>query len=285
MKNKKKLVALLLVLVMAITSVAGATLAYFTDTDDAANTFTVGKVKIDLIEKERVEKEATDGSDYTDNNLVDFEEDEPHNLMPIGTASNKYLDENYVDKIVTVENTGNSPAYIRTIYAIPVVEGYDEKPVQTDNWLHWNVFSAEDVNESLEEGWFWGTKETGDYPADVNDWNSIKGDDGLPEVFTIDGAKYMIYIATNVNEIEAGEETTVALRGLFLDKRVDCEEVENEEGKTELNYYIMLNGQKVDLGDISSLKILVFAQAVQSEGFTDAWEAFENSGLAENPWA
>ena len=110
MKNKKKLVALLLVLVMAITSVAGATLAYFTDTDDAANTFTVGKVKIDLIEKERVEKEATDGSDYTDNNLVDFDEDEPHNLMPIGTASNKYLDENYVDKIVTVENTGNSPA-------------------------------------------------------------------------------------------------------------------------------------------------------------------------------
>lgn len=291
--NRKKLVALIMVLALAFTTLVGGTLAYFTDTDDATNTFTTGSVKITLNEKQRVEKTATDGSDYTDNNLVAFDETVAHNLMPLGTATNKYLDVNYVDKIVTVTNDstyGKSPAYIRTIYAIPVVRGYDEKPIQSDNWLHWNVFSAEDVNVDKTEGWYWGTEATGDYPDDVNDWNSIKGADGKPEIFKIDGKEYMVYIATNVSEIKPGEETTVALRGLFLDSKVDCEFVEVEgtssnSTEKQLNYYIMLNGQKVNLGDISNLKIMVYAQAVQSEGFADAWEAFEKSGLPNMPWA
>ena len=290
--NRKKLTALIMVLALALTTLVGGTLAYFTDTDDAVNTFTVGSVKIVLNEKQRKEKTATDGSDYTEDNLISFSEETAYNLMPLGTASNKYLDTNYVDKIVTVTNTGRSPAYIRTIYAIPVVEGYDEQPVQTDNWLHWNVFSHTDTKDDQgngTNGWFWGTKDTGDYPDDVNDWNSIKDGD-KPAIFEIDGAKYMIYIATNVNEIAPEEETTVAFRGLFLDPKVGCEVVEVEGDSSnstekELNYYIPLNGEKVDLGDISNLKILVFAQAVQSEGFVDAWEAFAKSGLPENPWA
>ena len=46
----KKILALCLIVVLAVTAVTGATLAYFTDTDNAANTFTVGNVKIDLTE-------------------------------------------------------------------------------------------------------------------------------------------------------------------------------------------------------------------------------------------
>ena len=46
----KKLVALVLVAVLAITSVVGTTLAYFTDSKEATNTFTVGDVKIELTE-------------------------------------------------------------------------------------------------------------------------------------------------------------------------------------------------------------------------------------------
>ena len=46
----KKILALCLVLALALTAIGGATLAYFTDTDNADNVFTVGNVDIDLTE-------------------------------------------------------------------------------------------------------------------------------------------------------------------------------------------------------------------------------------------
>ena len=49
---KKKVVTLCLVLALAAIAIAGGTIAYFTDTDEATNTFTVGDVKIDLIESQ-----------------------------------------------------------------------------------------------------------------------------------------------------------------------------------------------------------------------------------------
>ena len=47
---KKKIIALCLVAVIAVTALASITLAYFTDTDDAKNVFTTGFVEIELIE-------------------------------------------------------------------------------------------------------------------------------------------------------------------------------------------------------------------------------------------
>ena len=47
---KKKLTAIFLCVALAAIAIVGASLAYFTDTKSATNTFTVGNVKIDLIE-------------------------------------------------------------------------------------------------------------------------------------------------------------------------------------------------------------------------------------------
>lgn len=47
---KKKLIALCLVIVLALTAIGGATLAYFTDQEQVTNTFAVGKVDITLDE-------------------------------------------------------------------------------------------------------------------------------------------------------------------------------------------------------------------------------------------
>jgi len=59
---KKKLLALCLVVVLAVTAVTGATLAYFTDTTEAVNnTFTMGKVEITLDEA----KVDADGKEIT----------------------------------------------------------------------------------------------------------------------------------------------------------------------------------------------------------------------------
>ena len=47
---KKKLTAIFLCVALVAIAVVGASLAYFTDTKSATNTFTVGNVKIDLLE-------------------------------------------------------------------------------------------------------------------------------------------------------------------------------------------------------------------------------------------
>ena len=47
---RKKLLVLSLCVALAAIAIAGASLAYFTDTKSATNTFTVGNVKIDLLE-------------------------------------------------------------------------------------------------------------------------------------------------------------------------------------------------------------------------------------------
>ena len=47
---KKKILALALVVVVAVTAIAGASLAYLTDTEDQVNTFTAGNVDIRLDE-------------------------------------------------------------------------------------------------------------------------------------------------------------------------------------------------------------------------------------------
>ena len=51
--SKKKVVLIVASLCMVLMLAIGGTIAYFTDTDEATNTFTVGNVKIDLIEQQR----------------------------------------------------------------------------------------------------------------------------------------------------------------------------------------------------------------------------------------
>ena len=49
---KKKITAIFLCVALVAIAVVGASLAYFTDTDSAKNTFTVGNVKIQLLESQ-----------------------------------------------------------------------------------------------------------------------------------------------------------------------------------------------------------------------------------------
>ena len=53
---KKKIVTCSLVVALLVIGVIGASLAYFTDTDNADNVFTTGNVKIELNEQQRNDK-------------------------------------------------------------------------------------------------------------------------------------------------------------------------------------------------------------------------------------
>ena len=68
----KKILALALVVVLAVTAVTGATLAYFTDTDEVKNTFSMGKVDITLDETNinKPDGDRVQANDYTGTNMV-----------------------------------------------------------------------------------------------------------------------------------------------------------------------------------------------------------------------
>ena len=156
---KKKLTAIFLCVALVAIAIVGASLAYFTDTDQATNTFAVGNVKIELIEQQRGE-----------NGLVPFEQNKK--LYPIVGSAQGDKDEygmpiakNYVDKMVTIKNTGSEKAYIRAYFAIPSAldDGYETFNAGM-NVLHFNfgnkvvdgnVISTYDVEWNWKHGNKW----------------------------------------------------------------------------------------------------------------------------------
>lgn len=255
---KKKIIALCLVVALAATAIVGGTLAYFTDTDDATNTFTVGGVKIALIEQQR-------NADH--DKLVPFENNK--NLMPIvGSAQDKEKQEivdgvklptaeNYVDKIMTIKNTGVSDAYVRIFVAVPTALQNGQTPnAPRYDVLHWNF--------------------NGDSCADGQWTDEIV----VANPTIIDGVEYKIYSRTYTTALKANEVTaTPAYIGFYLDKTVDM----NADGDYTVDWG---NGPEVIDYDLSEgVEIPVFAQAIQADGFDSAAAAFAASGLPSNPWA
>ena len=140
---KKRIVTIALVVALVAIAAVG-TLAYFTDTDNATNTFTVGNVAIKLIEEER------DGNGGTK------EFTQGKKLYPIVGSAQGEKDalgmptaKNYVDKMVTIQNTGSEKAYIRAYFAIPSAldDGYETFNAGM-NVLHFN-FGNKVVNGAI----------------------------------------------------------------------------------------------------------------------------------------
>lgn len=253
---KKKIVALCLCVALAVVAIGGATLAYFTDTDNETNTFTTGGVKIELIEQQR----NADGTA-----LEAFENDKV--LMPIvGSAQGEQKTvggvklptaKNYVDKIMTIKNTGKSDAYVRIFVAVPTALQNGQTPnAPRYDVLHWNF-----NGDSCAEGQ-WTDEIVVANPTVIN------------------GVEYKIYSRTYTTALKANEATaTPAYIGFYLDKTVDM----NADGEYTVNWG---NGPVVINYDLSKgVEIPVFAQAIQAEGFASAADAFAASGLPDNPWA
>lgn len=256
MKKKLTLVVTCIVLVAAM--VIGGTLAYFTDTKNATNTFAVGNVKIDLIEQQRGE-----------NGLVPFEQNKK--LYPIVGSAQGEKDalgmptaKNYVDKMVTIKNTGSEKAYIRAYFAIPSAldDGYETFNAGM-NVLHFNfgnkvVNGAISSTEGVEWIWTHGSK-----------WNYFET--------TIDGIKYNVYYADYYQAVDAGATTEQLVQGVYLDKTFDI-----KDGKC----YAF--GKEVTLDDgwnWNSVSCPVFAIACQAEGFDNATDAMNAAfGANYNPW-
>lgn len=255
---KKKLTAIFLCVAMFAVAVVGASLAYFTDTDNATNTFAVGNVTIDLIEHQRGE----DG-------LEDFEQGKK--LYPIVGSAQGEKDEygmptakNYVDKMVTIENTGSEKAYIRAYFAIPSAldDGYETFNAGM-NVLHFNFGNkVVDGVVSSTYGVEWNWTHDGK-------WNYYETE--------IDGIKYNVYYADYFKAVDAGAATEQFVQGLYLDKSFDM-----KDGKC----YAFGKEVTLDDGwDWSKVSCPVFAVACQAEGFDNASDAMTAAfGANYNPW-
>lgn len=94
---KKKLILISLAIALVAILAVGGSLAYFMDTDEVTNVFTIGRVDIEQ-------------------NEVFVQESQ---LLPVVGTDPTDAEDNYIQKKVTVENVGKNGAYVQTLVAVP----------------------------------------------------------------------------------------------------------------------------------------------------------------------
>lgn len=189
---KKKILSIALVACLALVVIAGASLAYFTDTDNATNSFTSGKVDIKL------------------NEVFD---EENAQLIP-GVD---------IQKDVTISLSDDSvESYVWYTYAIPAaLDNADNQAI--NNIIHVNHAGRNWLGYQNDEK-YWADGQTSATPEDQC-WII---DNVVIEQKEIDGITYNVYVVLYNGTLEAGEETTIGMTKVYCDTKVDFD---NETGK------------------------------------------------------
>lgn len=282
--KKVKLIAVILATVLVLGAIIGGTFAYLTDTEGVVNVMTVGNVDISLHEYQR----NADASA-----LVDFEQGKM--LIPVvgsaqGTKDRWGMPEqaaNFMDKIVTVENVGKNDAYVRVMIAVPqalVDLAGDGGDNTSDDAVHISLGNRVDVtgqgrysaaDHDWSTTWGWDYKQHYDMGSPIGNYMGRY----ISNNIEIDGELYYVETYTLPTKLAKGETTNPVFAGVYLDSKVDYD---NETGMWTMD------GKTINYDLTEGVKIPVFAQAVQADGFADAANAFKASfGLITeqtNPW-
>ena len=271
---KKKITALCLCVALLAVAVVGASLAYFTDTDNATNTFTVGNVKIDLIES-KFHREGNDNSG--DTSIPD----------PTQTASGmKYVTDGHkaftdaeikadaetymadylavkgknmvpgrgVAKCPYVVNTGANDAYIRIRVMVPSAANNDFVDVKdggviTNQWCTTSMLCGE-FQSGAQTGW------------PVIEKGVVKN-----------GVTYDVYTFTRTEPLKAGAMTEWNVWNFIgVDKTATSADIQKALDAGAITVV------GTDGAQVMTLNVLVEADGIQSDGFanaTAAWAAFD----------
>ena len=267
---KKKITALCLCVALLAVAVVGASLAYFTDTKSAKNTFTVGDVSIKLIEQETV-KDA-DGNV----SLQTFTQNKK--LVP-GKSS-----QNAVSKIITVENTGKGDAWVWVELKIPKAlissdfakEGAQSGHGDTYNALHINEYGAFSKDYYDGKSYTASTIADGILTSELKPTDSKMVDfaaencwDGF-DVYKVDD-DYVYLRSIMQSKLPAGKVSLPCLRQVYMDWRIIANDdgsytfPEIKDAKTGATLYA---GTTIDK-DVK-WEIDVTAYAMQADGFDTA---------------
>ena len=266
---KKKIVALCLCVALAVVAIGGATLAYFTDTDNETNTFTVGNVKIDLIESQyhrvnagrgetTAEEPLQGGYLWASNVKLEGNAQNTPNYVTSGeTWSGQYFSDAQIEadaatykdgyfaehsqkmmpgsnvrKNPYVKNTGSNDAYIRIRTLIPV--------------------SLFDVIDNGPSYWTSTAMNEGQVTSNAVNTYNTSGATAVKQVER-DGIKYYEYDFTFVKAVKPGELTFWNVWG---------------------NIAINKDATAEDLANVDSFNVIFEADAIQADGFADAAAAF-----------
>ena len=252
---KKKITAIFLCVALLAIAIVGASLAYFTDTKTATNTFTVGNVKIELLESSLHRENAGIANGATSDSELwsDLAKEGSGNTSPYKAGDTFYTDAqieanaaNYTcenvqlipgrsyHKMPYVKNVGNNDAYIRIRVLIPA-----------------NLDTAV-LNSSM-------------YTSSAMDQKEFTM--AIDQTGTVDreGRKYNVYTFTRIDSLAPGEMTYWNVWGtIHMDATVTSAQSEALFGE---------NGPYPN----GVFPVLVEADAIQAEGFADAaaaWTAF-----------
>lgn len=207
---KKKILSVCLVAVIAVMAIAGASLAYLTDTDAEDNVFTVGNVSIDLTEN--------------------FDENLAHLIPATGSAQNGTL-QNGIQKEVFVTNTGSEDAYVRVHIAIPAILDNGNPDFDAgSNVLHFN-YSGDNIGEGK---WDWSNTTGAPYEGS---WNYYET--------TIDGIAYNVYVVTYEATLESEASTVSAMTQVYLDSKVTNEDIAKIKETLGDNWHIYVAAEGV----------------------------------------
>ena len=270
---KKKITALCLCVALLAVAVVGASLAYFTDTKTATNTFTVGNVKIDLIESRYHRQgsgssgdtsipaptQTASGMKYVSDGATIFTDEEiktdaANYSAYIGERGKNMVPGKNIAKSPYVINTGANDAYIRIRVMIPSAANRDyvgvhDGGVITNVWCSTSMLSGEFVN----------TKSGGQ----ANEPYIKKA------AVTRDNVTYDVYTFIRVEPLAAGAMTEWNVwNNIGIDKDATSEDIQKA---------IKSGAITVKADGTMTFNVLVEADAIQAEGFADAaaaWAAF-----------
>ena len=273
---KKKLTAIFLCVALVAIAIVGASLAYFTDTKSATNTFTVGNVKIDLIES-RFHREGNDNSGdtsipdptqtassmkYVTDGHKAFTDDE---IKADAAKYSEYIAERGknmvpgrgVAKCPYVINTGANDAYIRVRVMVPSAANNDFVAVKDGG-----VITNQWCTTAIKNGEFIDGKGGG--------WNNAPAIDKAS--VTKDGVTYDVYTFTRIEPLKAGAMTEWNVWN-FIGINKDATSDDIQKAITAGAIKVV----ETDGAKTMTLNVLVEADAIQAEGFADAaaaWAAF-----------
>ncbi len=265
--SKKKILTIAISVALVAILVVGASLAYFTDTKEATNVFTIGNVKIELLESKlhRVNAGATTAGrlSIADPDFQGTESNTP-DAVNGGWTGNFFSDaqieadaENYqtylaeqvlmpgsnVMKCPYVKNTGASDAYVRVRFLIPAV---------LDNGILANsMYTSSAMNPG-------------------NATLTVTNDK------TVDGKVYNEYAFTYGDPLEPGALTFWNCWGdIMLGNNTTTAQLEALIASGDIT--------KNDTTGALNFNVLVQADAIQAAGFDNATAAFAAFDAQMNP--
>ena len=268
---KKKITAIFLCVALVAIAIVGASLAYFTDTDQATNTFTVGNVKIDLIESKLhrqgsgssgdttipTPNQTASGMKYVSNGATIFTDDE---IKADAANYSAYITERgknmvpgkNIAKSPYVINTGANDAFIRIRVMIPSDANRDYWQARSGG-----VIESQFCTTAITSGEFMHNDRRNDYPIIDSSGRGYVDENGV---------KYDVYTFIRTEPLKPGEMTEWNVWNYVG--------IADEATSANVQKAINKGAILVSEDGTMTVNVLVQADAIQAEGFADAKAAF-----------